>query len=336
MARLQKSFDFINSWKFIDKGDGQILSDRPTKEAWLITLNSWLGIVQTLCPSSNQSPGFIRQRDDHTLIFFKPLQPDFNTQVLTHVLTCTFLPSTYILTRRLNQDFLENYFALLRRRTFNGGNLTASSISQSFGKLYFIQSFDHSSGTNCEEDTSTSLYHYISPPQPYAPTITTADNDILALSMTIIFNDDAEAQGILDWKKNPDAISYTTGYIINRILPLLNNCKDCFSSMTTDTIRPDLELTRSRIYAPNCKLHFPSIQMSNACMLSVQTIFDMFSECGHKQGVKKILTAFLAGKLDFAFIHEPHRSSVKEKFISLVVNTFTHYYIKRLNLDILQ
>ena len=292
--------------------------------------------MQTLCPSSNQSPGFIRQRDDHPLIFFKPLQPVFNTQVLTQVLTCNFTPSTYILTRRLNQDFLENYFALLRRRSFVGGKLTASSLSQSFGKLFFIQSFNHSSGSNCEEDTSTPLSHFITPPQAYAPTTTSADMDILALSMTIIFNDDAEAQGILNWKKNPDAISYTTGYIIKQLLPLLDNCQDCFNSMTTDTIRPDLELTRSRIYAPNCKLHLPSIQMSNACMLSVETIFDNLSECGHKQGVKKTLTAILAGKLDFDFIHELHRSSVKDKFISMVVNTFTHYYIKRLNLNILQ
>lgn len=63
----------------------------------------------------------------------------------------------YLLTRRLNQGSLENFFGKIRQQGGNAINPTPIQFSRAFKKLVGLNFFKYSENTNCEEDNLDSL-----------------------------------------------------------------------------------------------------------------------------------------------------------------------------------
>jgi len=57
-----------------------------------------------------------------------------------------------ICTNRLNQDKLENFFGIVKTQNGNYINPTCIQFKRTFKKLFCLDYFEHSKGTNCIQD----------------------------------------------------------------------------------------------------------------------------------------------------------------------------------------
>jgi hypothetical protein len=64
---------------------------------------------------------------------------------------------TGILTRRLNQDCLENFFGTIRQQSGNNVNPTPAQFKSAFKKLLLLNFFNHFDTFNCSEDDFSSI-----------------------------------------------------------------------------------------------------------------------------------------------------------------------------------
>jgi len=78
----------------------------------------------------------------------------------------TKTPNFVLCIYRFNQDCLENFFGQFRNQNGNNVNLTPIQFLWSFKKIFFINYFKHSDGSNCLNDMAEVLttIGYISPP----------------------------------------------------------------------------------------------------------------------------------------------------------------------------
>lgn len=82
----------------------------------------------------------------------------------------------YLLTRRLNQDMLENYFGKIRQQNGNCINPTAIQFKRSFRKLLCLNLF-HSGTENCEADVDEMLLKLYDIPQMEEPLTIFSENE---------------------------------------------------------------------------------------------------------------------------------------------------------------
>jgi len=78
----------------------------------------------------------------------------------------TKTPNFVLCTYRFNQDIIENLFGTFRNQNGNNVNPTPIQFLWAFKKIFFVNYFKHSEGSNCLEDMSEILttIGQISPP----------------------------------------------------------------------------------------------------------------------------------------------------------------------------
>lgn len=148
---------------------------------------------------------------------------------------------SYILTRRLNQDPLENFFGTIRQQGGNSVNPTPVQFTRAFKKLFLMSFLQHSgAGGNCEEDfdellvnikemgddTASNMDMIEEVDDEYDEDKETIQNELNEMKMSV--NDYNEVDLI---KHN--GLSYVAGYFAMKIL-LKHKCSYCTSQIRSD------------------------------------------------------------------------------------------------------
>lgn len=121
MTFLNETLDFLKNLQILSKNGLQNKTNTVSFiNGWIISINSLIGLWKLL--------------------------KDLNFQ--------------YILTRRLNQDPLENFFGSIRQQGGNSVNPTAIQFGRAFKKTFCMSFLQHSgSGANCEDDFEGLVSH---------------------------------------------------------------------------------------------------------------------------------------------------------------------------------
>lgn len=133
----------------------------------------------------------------------------------------------FILTRRLNQDCVENYFGYIRKQHGNAVNPTPIQFSRGFKKS-FITSYIHTEGMNCIEDFDT---------------VVTEISDFSSSNSSLILNEpDISSENKISMKLDncdyyhlplpeQNAFKYVCGYLIKKCLKI-HHCDICHEFST--------------------------------------------------------------------------------------------------------
>ena len=137
---------------------------------------------------------------------------------------------TFLLTRRLNTDPLENFFGSIRQQGGNSDNPTPIQFTRAFRKLFF-SSFLQSSTGNCADDFDTLLAQFADKkskvPVLVAPQ-TTCESLVIEATE---YREKDFGNNLL--RENP--IAYAAGYLLNRCFKK-HSCSDCKQSLVTDNL----------------------------------------------------------------------------------------------------
>ena len=116
---------------------------------------------------------------------------------------------SYLVTRQLNQDPLENFFGSIRQQGGNSDNPTPIQFKRAYRKLFHTNLLRISTG-NCEEDTDQPLTK-LSSLQEIQPLNITKNNSPLNIISSDYAKKDVESKLV---KEN--ALSYVAGYLLKR------------------------------------------------------------------------------------------------------------------------
>ena len=191
---FNETIAFISSLKVFD-GSTEVTGRIKCIKGWLITINA-------------------------IILIWKHLQKNHNF--------------TFLFTRRLNTDPLENFFGTIRQQGGNSDNPTPTQFIRAFRKLLFSSLFTSNTG-NCAEDLDALLSQFSSKSNK---TVLVRTNQ---QPQTLVF-------GETDYKENSasmvqqNAVAYVAGYLLRKCF----NLHDCSMSKEATTSK-DLE-SESMLY----------------------------------------------------------------------------------------
>jgi hypothetical protein len=226
----------------------------------------------------------------------------------------------YIFTRRINQDVLENFFGIIRRRSSAAGILTPNIFRSSFKNILISKVFEQSLHTNCEPDNDLLLNDFLQCAIPISDqassSLPSTNSDILALAIYSINNKDLPS--VHEIPEN-NISSYVAGFIIRRIKKLIK-CNNCFSTLSSsDTCRPDLLFIDFKNYSDSsAQLIIPSVEFSNITNSSINIVHQHFKVLSSECLIKNKLFSLILENVDFSWIPQCHQTSVKNIFISYI------------------
>jgi hypothetical protein len=133
----------------------------------------------------------------------------------------------FLLTRRLNQDPLENFFGTVRQQGGNSDNPTPGQFRTAFKKLFY-DNFLVSSAGNCNADFNSMLVG--------AP----SQNVLSSLSKTVpkaveIDVNDYRSSSVQDSLIGTNAVAYVAGYLLKKCL-LKHDCKTCKGKLVSQEL----------------------------------------------------------------------------------------------------
>lgn len=151
---------------------------------------------------------------------------------------------SFVLTRRLNQDCLENFFGSIRQQGGNSYNPTPIQFTRAFKKLLCLSYFQHSSGSNCAEEFNAILSKFNN-----GSDLLNLDINQNTISKNIVVN-------CIDYRENlpgKNALQYVCGYLIKKCLTI-HECNTCLAYSQEEANNLD----STRFY-----LHFKAYENKN-------------------------------------------------------------------------
>ena len=144
----------------------------------------------------------------------------------------------FLLTRRLNQDPLENFFGQIRAQGGNCDNPTPIQFSRAFRKL-FVNNFLSAIPTgNCAEDPDVFLVKL----EDRAATQNTAESEVNQPSTVQLASDtDYKCHDIEKNLLAINATTYVSGYLLKKCLTK-HNCEVCHQTLALNNIEDNTQL----------------------------------------------------------------------------------------------
>jgi hypothetical protein len=139
----------------------------------------------------------------------------------------------FLLTRRLNQDPLENFFGSIRQQGGNADNPTPIQFCRAFRKLFYSHFLEQSSG-NCAEDVDKILVQLHPPPRNNS----SKENQPLAQDQPFVVDESDYRDLAIDPDQSNsggNAITYVAGYIITKCFHK-HKCDTCVSNLVNDEL----------------------------------------------------------------------------------------------------
>lgn len=158
--------------------------------------------------------------------------------------------NSFILTNRLNQDFLENFFSIIRQRGGWNLNPSAKSFRLAFRIQMITNLFKPSILSNCEDDSDVQIIIPLHAQQKNYPDLSKPHKTFQHSSNknALESSDDSPATDDDDMNDNyvdPNnalencAVTYYAGYLVRKTIDKFN-CDNCRSSLQNNN---DIELT---------------------------------------------------------------------------------------------
>jgi len=148
----------------------------------------------------------------------------------------------FLLTRRLNQDCLENFFGAIRSLNGNALNPTPLQFLNSFKKLFFINYSNLGNTGNCLDDYDTILTNFSNIESVIIPTISFFDNQNQSnFLQKVLFNDIQETEISKITEEN--VFIFVCGYLLKKCLKI-HYCDIC-----DDYSKSGALLNRNTIYS---------------------------------------------------------------------------------------
>lgn len=124
---------------------------------------------------------------------------------------------SYLRTRRLNQDCIENFFGSIRQQGGNCLNPTPIQFVRAFKKLFALKFLEHSDSLNCEQDTDEMLNLYESSCNESTSLSSSVDKVILNIPTHDYYTMDLPEE---------NAFKYVCGFLIKKCTEM-HSCETC-------------------------------------------------------------------------------------------------------------
>lgn len=233
---------------------------------------------------------------------------------------------TFLLTRNLNQDCIENFFGQIRNCCGNARNPTPIQFSRAFKKLFTLKYFNQVDGANCIDDINEVLLNITPELLENCKTIIpepTAKNPLK------VFTSDYRNISSTDG----NALVYVTGYLLKKSL-LQHSCDVCLNYNEQHTLKNEATVFfKSKAYSGFKQfggLNTPPLDIVEF-IINLENIFvENFNNiaCQNRVG-KKLKDLFK----NITFTH-PCKNFPCEYFVSLYIRVRIYFTIKFANRDI--
>jgi len=244
----------------------------------------------------------------------------------------------FLLTSRLNQDSLENFFALIRGRGGYRDNPDPVHFQSAFKQMAMKSIFVPAPTANCQQDCAEFLLQVddfaLIPTerktsacvQSLKCEVVKVDSDLHDVCLHLV-NNDAEQNTLM----------YVTGYVCKRVLDR-HNCTHCQASMIRDSTTllrvNDIFSTHKAYNTARGNfggLKAPSEFMYNLISSCEQTFTSLFDSVKHVCGVKRQLMEAIVGTLSTD--DEAPCMTSQKRAADIYFSTRLHYKLKFLKKD---
>lgn len=198
----------------------------------------------------------------------------------------------FLLTRRLNQDALENFFSVIRQRGGNCDNPTPLHFSRLFKQVCCNSLLTPVAGSNCEVDSASVLAAIANQDQtPVLENINKNSSDSRQLmsfgSLLMTCNDDSSLE--------ENGLSYVCGYLLRRLLKWhdCDVCKSLWLKSCSDDDSRHIYTTHRLYNNDELKQGSGLISVSHAFFTLVQqceeTFITMFDRFNYVVGILNLI-----------------------------------------------
>lgn len=238
----------------------------------------------------------------------------------------------FVLTKRFNQDALENTFSVIRAKRGNDENPDCSQLVSCLQAIMVNNIFTMSKATNCEKDFDEVLLSLRDRSPSKFSTLTSLFSDHVKINPDVPLN---EIPSLPSDTIRENAIFYIAGYVARKVISKLN-CEDCENTLIDSTNAPNVNslLTQFKDYSGN-SLKKPSDALFNIVhkMYDVDICHMLWSP-----NVIQNMVKFHGQVIDFNAlnVHEIHKERVQQIISVLISKVQIYKHIKKVNQDLKQ
>lgn len=207
-------------------------------------------------------------------------------------------------TRRLNQDPLENLFAIIRQQNGCSVNPSTRSFETALKHSYIIQLTKVSNSTNCQDDDNvifaklSIINDAVTKPQTNVPEQSVINNinninTTAALCMTVVGNENEIEYDMTRTETTEfteeNAIYYICGYLARKFMKIHKNCQKCMDYLILpkyDTTYGEYKLfTIMKNYADENGLQYSAEILFTTVMGWNKKFEQIIGNCVHKKNI---------------------------------------------------
>lgn len=213
----------------------------------------------------------------------------------------------FLLTKRLNQDVVENLFSLLRAKGGNNKNPSVHEINMLLAKILSMNLFQYSPSGNCINDEETMIHinfdsfdrqnDFCSNGYDDFTLNDTNDREILQIENMDSFenHEDLIVENVLqEGEVELNAMRYFCGYIAHKILRKINctNCENVVCKKSETLSRPSEHLIFAKNYSKESSfgnLRAPTDLFFNICNIHFGIFKEIFDTKKEIRNIKKYI-----------------------------------------------
>lgn len=234
----------------------------------------------------------------------------------------------FLLTKRLNQDCLENVFSLIRSKGGFRANPDCCQFLSAFLTLIIFNLIKPINFSNCENDDNllTDVFKSYS----FTPSMfTTSEIPTNTLSVSIPAFKDVYNVNMME----RNAQIYFSGYLAKKVLDIVENCSYCETLLTQSKhLEENAFLLFFKEYDNFSCLKYPSDNLN----IAIENFTDVFYSCIESFLPEPNISNLLYCEMnkintDWLKEHIEHKNIIKDYIIKLYIKIMIHYYIKNFN-----
>lgn len=315
IQKIDRLFDLLNSSRVSGSKD----FNRPFKgtEVQITFLNQMLDEFNCMKILHNYTEDVTKK-----VKFLNGWKISINSLIGIHIGLKEKYPALY--TRRINQDCLENFFGSLRQQAGNCRNPTAVQVNQGFKKLFCLNYFQQSDGTNCAEDFDTVLS---------SVNAESIRGFQVVVSQKVNFSNlniqETDYSNLNLVHKN--AVSYLCGYLLKKCFNK-HRCDLCELYSKNNNLAPHLLYIHFKAYENTHKDNFGNLQAPPETFLEYLFVLEkQFSFLFEKYAIE--VNCGLKIKNQLEKLKSPHPCSQfpQNFFLSLYVRLKIYHVLKNTN-----
>lgn len=238
----------------------------------------------------------------------------------------------HLLTRHIQQDFVEASFGIMREKAGCSSTLTVQQFTSAFKSLLVHNFASASTKTNCEWDDDC-LLSYIFNSRTFNSNSQSSVSNVHNINLMTI---PSEHHQLFDDIITKNSNSYISGYILRRIFTSVecNSCQSALIETSNIIFREDTVFINFKKYNENSHLIIPSTKTLETVTSIINLINEHFEKLIFHSLIKKELMDIIHKNIDFSFIPLCHRENLSQNITSLLCCIFIRFHVRLKNLKI--